>query len=426
MNGRSWPNNFLTSTDPWRRLTRFPRRTSKSCLVHPILHDIHCAPWHKSGTVNPKILPRIALLFEYASLNGGERSMLACVDWLQRHDTNLDFVAIAPAQGRLADALNGRNIDLIPWNSRGDDGASREHIEHTLIDAVRQARPALLHANSLSMGRLTGRIAAMLPIPTSCHLRDILNLSGAAMADLNCNQRLIAVSQATSDFHVSRGMDPARVVVVQNGLDLVQFQPRAASGSLHRELHLPANAILVATIGQIGLRKGQEILAAAATDIVHEVPVVHFLLIGERSSTKAESVQFEQSIKQRFAEQNLQSRLHCLGYRDDVPDLLAEIDLIVHPAHQEPFGRVLLEAAACGVAVVATNVGGTPEIVVDGVTGRLVPPRDPQALAAAVAGLLTNEDQRRAMGAAARRHAVNVFDVARSAERLLQCWRTLI
>ena len=371
---------------------------------------------------------RIALLFEYATLNGGERSMLACLDWLRSRETNFEFVAIAPGQGRLAEALAARGIELIPWTITGTDAVrmSREQAEQALIQAVDQANPALLHANSLAMGRLTGRIAERLSIPMSAHLRDILNLSGAAIADLNRNQLLIAVSQATRDSHVSQGMDPDRVVVVRNGLDLVQFQPRLASGWLHRELQLPDSAILVATIGQIGLRKGQDVLAAAAPEIVRNVPDVHFLLIGERSSTKAESIEFEQAIERRFAEQDLSSRLHRLGYCDDVPHVLAEINLIVHPAHQEPFGRVLLEAAACGVPVVATNVGGTSEIVVDGVTGRLVRPRDPESLAAAVIGLLTNHDQRQSMSHAARARALSEFDVARSAKRLLEHWRTLV
>ena len=371
---------------------------------------------------------RIALLFEYATLNGGERSMLACLDWLRSRETNFEFVAIAPGQGRLAEALAARGIELIPWTIAWTDAVrmSRDQAEVGLIQAVHQANPALLHANSLAMGRLAGAIAGRLSIPTSAHLRDILNLSTAAIADLNRNQLLIAVSQATRDSHVAQGLDPDRVVVVRNGLDLVQFQPRPASGWLHRELQLPDSAILVATIGQIGLRKGQDVLAAAAPEIVRNVPDIHFLLIGERSSTKAESIEFEQAIERRFAEHNLASRLHRLGYRDDIPHVLAEIDLIVHPAHQEPFGRVLLEAAACGVPVVATHVGGTSEIVVDGLTGCLVPPRDPESLAAAVIGLLLSHDQRRSMSHATRARAVSEFDVARSAERLLEHWRAVI
>ncbi len=371
---------------------------------------------------------RIALLFEYATLNGGERSMLACLDWCRHHEPDLEFVAIAPAHGRLAEALHERAIRVIPWAMIGPDGSKlpRERIAESLLLAVGEARPSLLHANSLAMGRLTGAITSRLTVPTSAHLRDILKLSTSSITDLNRNQRLIAVSQATHDALVAQGLDPEHTVVVHNGLDLTLFRPHERTGSLQRELQLPGNSILVATIGQIGLRKGQDVLARAALDIVRSVPDAHFLIVGERSSVKEESIQFERGIRQQFNDNGLGNRLHCLGYREDIPRLMAEIELVVHPANQEPYGRVLLEAAGCAVPVVATNVGGTAEIVTDGITGRLVPPRDPIALASAVVKLLANDEQRQSMRLAARQRAIDEFDVARSAKQLVHQWSTVV
>jgi glycosyltransferase involved in cell wall biosynthesis len=367
----------------------------------------------------------VALLFEYATLNGGERSMLACLDWLRQHDAGWEFVVLAPGSGRLADAIAERRLQHIPFSLVAGDGTrlSNDSIEAALVKAVSFASPDLLHANSLAMGRLAGRIAGRLPVPTTAHLRDIVHLSGAAIADLNRNRRLIAVSQATRDFHVARGLDAARVVVVRNGIDLEQFCPRERTGWLCDELGLPRSAKLLATIGQIGLRKGQDILAAAAPEIARYIPESHFLLIGERSSQKAESVEFEQSISRRFAEHRLASRLHRLGVRDDVARLLNEVNLVVHPANQEPFGRVLLEAAACGVPVVATNVGGTAEIVDDGVTGRLVSPRDSISLATAARELLGDDEAHRRMQIAARDRAIREFDIADASRRLAAVWR---
>ena len=189
----------------------------------------------------------------------------------------------------------------------------------------------------------------------------------------------------------------------------------AASGWLHDELKWPHSATLLATTGQIGLRKGQDVLVAAAATIVREWPETHFVLVGERSSTKAEGIAFEQAIVDRFTEQGLADRRHRLGTRNNVSSLLAEITRLAHPAHQEPFGRVLLEAAASGVPVVATNVGGTSEIVIDGETGQQIPPRDPQTLALTVNELLAEEETRHRMRLAARDRAVREFDIARAA-----------
>jgi glycosyltransferase involved in cell wall biosynthesis len=370
---------------------------------------------------------RIAILFEYATLNGGERSMLACLDWLRHHEPSLEFVAIAPEVGPLAEELADRGIEVLPWLLGSDHTSrpTREQLESHLLETVRRTSPNLLHANSLAMGRLTGSVADRLSIPTSSHLRDIIHVSASAMTDLNRNWRLIAVSQATRDAHVARGMEPDRVVVVRNGIDLAQFTPRPRLGWLRQELGLPDSAVLLATIGQIGLRKGQDVLAEAAPEIVRAVPSVHFLILGTRSSTKAESIEFEQAIHRRFAEHGLTSHLHCIGYRDDVAALLTEIDLIVHPANQEPYGRVLLEAAASGVPVVATDVGGTAEIVIDGVTGQLVPSRDPKALATAVIGLLQDQELMQSMSIAARERAVSEFEISRSAHRLAKEWKQI-
>ena len=188
---------------------------------------------------------RVALLFEYSTLNGGERSMLACIDWLRVQSPDVEFVAIASPIGRLNQALVERQMEVIPWSTTPDWNRvrpGRDVIEGSLIEAVYHAQADLLHANSLAMGRLVGRFVERLAIPTTTHLRDILRLSHAAIADLNRNRRLIAVSNATRDFHVSRGLDATRVVVVRNGIDLDAFQPQVATGWLHDELRLDRSA----------------------------------------------------------------------------------------------------------------------------------------------------------------------------------------
>ena len=107
-------------------------------------------------------------------------------------------------------------------------------------------------------------------------------------------------------------------------------------------------------------------------------------------------------------------------------ELLNEIDVLVHPANQEPLGRVLLEASASAVPIVATNVGGTSEIFVDGVTGMLIPPRDPQALAVAVIELLNNSSKANSVGLAARERMCCDFPVSLAARRLTDLWNQVL
>ncbi len=371
---------------------------------------------------------RIAIVFEFSTLNGGERSMLAVLDWLKADNSKTEFVAIGPGIGPLADELRKRQIPLYEWSSNDSSGMRRqsEEIETSLCQLVKSVKPDLVHANSLAMCRLLGRVAARINPPTTGHLRDIIKLSATAVADLNRNQKLVAVSEATRCFHVSQGLDERRIVVVHNGIDLDQFQPRPCTGWLHAELGLNRESLLIACIGQIGLRKGQDILAGAAADIVKRVPTAHFLLIGERTSQKAESIEFEQSIRRRFDVAGLADHLHLLGRREDVAKILGEIDLLAHPANQEPFGRVLLEASAAGVPIVATNVGGTSEIVLDGVTGRLIPPKDPIALAEAMIKCLTDKTESQHFRQAARERVVHQFSINIAAQKLSAFWNAVL
>jgi glycosyltransferase involved in cell wall biosynthesis len=368
----------------------------------------------------------ILLLCEYATLNGGERSMLATLDGVRA--AGFAPLVMAPPQGPLAETLAARGVELLPLECRTAEGNRRpqSHLREELAQLLRRRRPALVHANSLAMGRLSGPVTADLGIRSLSHLRDIVNLSGQAVADLNCHARLLAVSQATREFHVAAGLAAEKVSAVYNGVDLEEFRPRMPTGYLHRELGLPPETQLIGTIGQIGVRKGLDVLLQAVVALAGRLPNVHYLIVGERHSEKDESRRFERDLH-NAASGPLTGRVHFLGVRNDVGRLLNELTLLVHPARQEPLGRVLLEAAAAGTAIVATDVGGTPEIFPPGRdAARLVPPDNPEALAAAIAELIGDPALRRRLAVAARRRAKEQFDIRISIGELLRHYRALI
>ena len=391
------------------------------------------------------IAKRIALLFEYPTLNGGERSMLAVLDRLRAGAADavneFQFTAIAPPTGPLAEAMNSRGIDVRPLRIRDDDGRRLplERSLNNLRTTLSSSNADLIHANSLAMGRLSGALGDDFGMRRIAHLRDIIGLSRAAIADLNRNDRLIAVSAATRNFHLAQGLDAGKTAVIFNGVDCDLFQPRAKTGELKTELGLPKSVFLVLTVGQIGLRKGQDVLADAAILLANgqfregdqfwegEAPNdhsnIHFVVVGERNSNKQESIDFERNLAQRFAAAGMSDRLHLPGYRYDVPRLMNEADLLVHPAHHEPLGRVLLEAAASGLPIIATNVGGTPEILTDGVSARLVPPGDPQAMAVAIAELTSSPERSRELAVAARQRIVEQFTIDHATRELAAVWR---
>lgn len=360
------------------------------------------------------------ILCEFATLNGGERSMLATLDTLDRE--GFPVMVLAPRTGPLADALAERPTEVLPFSTC--DPAGRRLPQHVLREQLGEVldrcRPRLLHANSLAMGRLSGPVAMDRRVPSLAHLRDIVTLSHQAIADLNCHRRLLAVSEATRRFHVERGLQAEKTVVLYNGVDLEAFRPRRPSGFLHRELHLPPGAVLIGTIGQIGLRKGQDVLLQAAPLVEREGKNVHYLLLGTRHSGKDESREFEARLHEA-AGRLPPGIVHFLGTRRDVAEVLNDLTLLVHPARQEPLGRVLLEAAATGLPVVATEVGGTREIFPpESHSARLVPPNDAVALAVQIVELLSDDAARKSLGFAARRRAEEAFSIERAASGLVK------
>jgi glycosyltransferase involved in cell wall biosynthesis len=365
-------------------------------------------------------MSEILLLCEYATLNGGEMSMLATLGGVRA--AGFTPVVMMPARGPLAGVLSASDVQVLPFDCRMDDGSrvSQSRLREELAMVLRRRRPALLHANSLAMARLSGPVAKHLTLPSLGHLRDIVRLSTQAVVDVNCHRRLLAVSEATRAYHVSAGLAAEKVCVLYNGVDLDEFCPRPPTGYLQRELGLPPETQLVGVIGQISLRKGQDVLLRAAQRIADQLPNVHYVIVGERHSNKDESRRFENNLHE-IADVNLTGRVHFLGVRHDVCRLLNELTLLVHSARQEPLGRVLLEASAAGVPTIATNVGGTAEIFPpEKDAARLVPPDNADALGEAILELLGDPALRCRLAPAARRRAETDFDVRHSVEGLLR------
>lgn len=359
---------------------------------------------------------RVLVLCEFASLNGGEHSLLAAARCLDRHQFDLRFAA--PPAGPLAEAIAANGWELLPFSSVDEAGGSIPLAKRRecLRQLLSSWRPNVLHANSVSMSRLSGPVAQSLQIPSLGHLRDIVRISRAALEALQCHCRLLAVSAATRDWYRELGLTEVDLRVEHNGVDLTRFHPGPPTGYLHDELLIDRNQQLIGTIGQIGIRKGTDLLLEAMHDVVMRCPNTHVVIVGQRYSQKAEALAFERHVHALANDARLSRRVHWLGVRTDIAELLRELSIYVHAARQEPLGRVLLEAAASGTAIVATDAGGTSEIFpVESESAEIVPAGSNEELARAMERLLGDLPRAAALGAKARLRAAqfDVQDVAR-------------
>jgi glycosyltransferase involved in cell wall biosynthesis len=167
---------------------------------------------------------------------------------------------------------------------------------------------------------------------------------------------------------------------------------------------------LLAIIGQPREEKGIHVFIEAASEIAREFPAARFLVVGYLFETDP----YHQRLRDMVNQLGLQQRVVFTGWRDDIPAVVSALDVLVHcRITPEPAALVLIEAMAAGKPVVVSDTGGSPEIVRDGVTGRLYPPGDAAALARAVMELLRDPGRLKAMGAAGRNRVEDGFTIAR-------------
>src|SRR5580658_1335538 len=277
---------------------------------------------------------------------------------------------------------------------------------------ARDRRVALVYTNTFVTvsGAIGGKLAG---VPVLWHIREILSMPRPVRWLLCkalglCADRVVCISKAVRDNVLQEAPNLARKsVVVYNAVSVAGSNGIGKDIGLREELGLPQGAPLVGMVGRISHWKGQEILAEAAALVLQNHPDAHFVAVG---SYFADESQYLQKLKALINSLGLDGRFHLVGYRLNVTDVYRALDVFVLPSIKpEPFGRVTVEAMMQGRAVVATNHGGTVELIEDGVTGMLVPPADPKALAAAIELLLADRPLREKMGQAAAIYAQQNF-----------------
>ena len=276
-----------------------------------------------------------------------------------------------------------------------------------LYRLLRREHPVILHTwmfHANIPGRVLGHLAGV-PIVISSErtmgqesrFRYALNRLTHPLAD-----RVVCVSQRVADFAAGViGIPPQKLVVVPNGIPVEEFQ-MDNKAETRAALGISVTSLVIGTVGRLHPVKGTRHLIEAFAQCRTSCQLV-LLVIGDGP----QRAQLE-SLAQRLG---IADRVYFLGNRTDVPRLLQAMDVFVLPSEWEGMPNAALEAMATGLPVVATAVGGTPEVVVDGVTGLLVPPRNSEALAQAIAQLLADPELRRRMGQAGRERVEQLFSV---------------
>ncbi len=208
--------------------------------------------------------------------------------------------------------------------------------------------------------------------------------------------RVVTTGEYTRTYMIrEKGIDPERVVAIPSGIDLTRFDPVATQGNLRGELGIGADTPVFGSASVFRRKKGYDFLLAATPRILSVHPSAKLLLVGEGPQ--------EKNLRRRIEELRIEGAVILPGFREDMPRVLNTMDIFVFPTLEEAFPNAIMEAMAMKRPVVASRVGGVPDIVHDGETGYLVEPGDPSAIAEKVSTLLQNQSLREKIGEEGRR-----------------------
>ena len=214
-----------------------------------------------------------------------------------------------------------------------------------------------------------------------------------------------------------------KIRVIYNAVDRELFSAAGERGKARKRLGLSVDDTVIGTVGHFAPLKGYEDLVHAMPEIIRDIPSARFVIVGEAIYPAYSD--YKRHIIELVELLGLTGRVVFAGYRDDLPVVLSTLDIFVLPSWSEGFGRANLEAMAAGLPIVSTNVGGIPEVVVDGESGILVPPHDPTALAEAIIRLAEDKNLRKKIGEAGRIRAED-FSIHKMVNGVMEAYNEII
>ena len=361
-------------------------------------------------------IPLFHLITEL-DIGGAQKALLHLLTHLDRDRFSPTVICLYNGDKAVAQEIRALSIPVIDL---GMTAKWRLDAFWRLYRLLRRERPTILHTwmfHANIPGRVLGRLTGI-PIVVSSERtmgqesrwRYRLNRLTDPLTD-----RVVCVSRLVADFAVAEvGIPRHKTIVIPNGIDAQAFEHLPAKRQVRADLGLSLDSTLIGTVARLNPVKRLDVLlqATASMDDAHAV------IVGagpERERLEA--------LSRRLG---LADRVHFVGQQNNVPEWLAAMDIFVLTSDWEGMSNAILEAMAAGLPVVATAVGGTPEVVVDGVTGLLVPPRDPDALAEAITRLLRDPDLRRKMGRAGRERVQQHFSVERMVQQTQSLYEQLL
>jgi glycosyltransferase involved in cell wall biosynthesis len=313
---------------------------------------------------------------------------------------------------------------------------------YALVNLIRKNQYDLVHVHTpiaAILGRVAAKIAGVKRIVYTSHGLPFHDRSSPKEYTLYSNVEKFAalltdliLSQNHEDIATAKKLGlcpPEKIAYLGNGVDIDRFKcdrlDPAHQAQLRKSLGIPDTAnLIIGTIGRLTRKKGSGYLIEATAKLVSQFPNLHVLIIGGEFSTDPEP--FHTEITEQIRSLGIQNNVTLTGIRQDIPEILGLLDIFTLPTFtHEGLPRSIVEAMSMGLPVVATNIRGCREAVIDGETGLIVPPQDSEKLAEALGKLLFNAELRQAYGKAGRQRVETEYDERLVFQRLAEYYQKL-
>ncbi len=400
------------------------------------------------GTSKADAPKRIAFIDHTTKMGGGQVYLLRQLGRLNLEEFHP--IVVCPSEGALTAMVEEKGFELhiLPLNPElvelKKDDLFRDPVSIVLnpfrfVGGVlrlarwlRRSRIDLVHLNSMKAGFYGGMAARLAGVPVVWDFKDILTddffpaFTRRLVVGVETYfvDRVVANSRAIAEACTNQGMDPGRVQVITNGIDLEIFHPEVSGAEIREELGLTEEHTIISIFSRLDRWKGHTYFLQAAARIAKEFDSVRFLVVGALTFDDAA---YGDELDLLTQELDLVERIAYLGFRGDIAPLMAASDIVVHASTlPEPLGLTPMEAQAAGRPVVAVGAGGVLETVDDGVTGILIPPKNHEALTEALTELVENPEKRESMGKAGRDRAEKLFDLNINARHVQDVYGQLL
>lgn len=355
---------------------------------------------------------RVAHILVGGEVSGGQVICGEIVKALRKRGD--DALVISPTQGVFTNRLaeEGVPVHFIPFRKT-------YHIQNAfrLAALLKREKAGLVHTHGMVTANAQARLGAWMagvPVVSHMHISNYFNRNPAIrsyqvfldnLTSRLC-EKIIAVSKATRDDLIAQGISPNQIAIVYNAIDLDIVRAGRSRESVFSEFSLPPGSFVIVTVGRLCPVKGQKELIQAMGRLICQIPGVVLLIVGKDLERNG---RYETELRGLVLELGLTGKVIFTSYRADVFDLMHASDLFVLPSYVEGLPVTILEAMALGKPVIASGVGGVPELVINGETGLVVPPGDIDRLAEAIMALWKDRKKASEMTASALERITTYF-----------------